>query len=314
MPRPRRIPATAYPSAAIQAYYSALNSAIIAWFQALYADLSQALGLRLDGGDLAPLDSDAPLSLSRCDADFNELDDELQRLIAAMKATNERLKQHAKARQIEPVMDTARARWEAVNGQLAQAAEQMAQSVNRLSQRNVDRQIEAALTDRRLRVVMGQPAFGSLQATIDRSTRANALLIKDIGEKAARDVEALVQDAIVRGLPASELRPLLQKRLNVTRSRAALIAQNQTARLESELSLLRGEAAGAIGFEWLETLSSAPRQHHMDNVGKAFPMSYRPLPRQEPHCKCGMRFIFDDLGPALEKLRATNERIKRRIA
>lgn len=316
MARPRRIPPTAYPTAAIQVYYTALNQAVVAWFQALFSDLSQVLGLRLDDttGGLC-LDSRSSLVPSRfrqdADGDFFEVDAQLQQALARLRNQSERLARHARAKQVEGAMDTARTRWQALDQQLQQAAGNMIQSVNRLSQRNVDAQIQAALTDRRLRVTVGDPPFGVLQAPIERAARANALLIKDIGEKAARDVEALVQDAVSRGLGAEHLRPLLQRRLDVTRTRAALIARHQTARLESELSVIRGEAAGAEAFEWLRTHSAHPRKDHLDQVGKIYPLSHRPLPREEINCQCSMRLVWDALAVQIARTKAANERLKR---
>jgi uncharacterized protein with gpF-like domain len=307
MPRPRRIPATAYPHAAERQYYAALNRAIVAWFQALADDLSRILGLRMDSeGAGIRLDAHTPLEPAAIRLDDFEPSNRARE--QAQQAAD-RMQRRGQAREVDQAMDSARARWLALDAQLQQAVSEVAGTVNRLSERNVQRQVEAALTNRRLAVTLGPPPFGDLQAQADRFARTNAALIRDIGERAAREVEALVQDAVSRG-QTETLPALLQRRLNVTRTRAALIAQNQCARLESELSLLRGEAAGAIGFEWLHTASVRPRRDHLAKVGKTYPLSHRPLPREEPNCKCAMRLVFDDLGAQIAQVRAAQQALR----
>lgn len=270
MSRPRSIPVSKPPYSAIQDLYQALNRSLIIWFGQIRADLLSIEGLTV---------SDA---------------DDLQAAIERTRQANERLRKRLVAGQVSQKMDAARAHWQEVDRQLQSAIRQAGQTTQRLANAITDRQIEAALTNKRLSVSLNKPLFGEAQAQVDKFTKSTALLTKDIGEKAARDLEHLVQDAVSRNASHSELTKLIQRRLQVTQERASLIAWQQCSSLHSELIVINGHASGATDFEWLHTLAAHPRPDHLELVGEIFPLDHRPLPGQEIRCQCGMKLIYPE--------------------
>lgn len=273
MPRPRRIPSTVYPAGAELRYFQALRKEIVDWFTDLTADLQSIYQRRMD---------------ARPDEILGQISEQLQQI----KSTAARAESRLKRQEAMSAVNAARARWQQAEANLMRAVGETADIVNRLSDRSVQNQIDAALTNRKLRVQNGQPMFGELQAEIDTFTQNNALLIKDIGEKAAREISYIVQNAVGESQKWESIAPLIKKRLDVTEARAALIAQNQTARLETQLSTIRAESSGAVAFEWKRTSSINPRSSHAIKVGKVYPIDSSPKPREEPNCKCGMRFVW----------------------
>lgn len=336
--RPRRIPPTLYPQAAELAYFRSLKREIDAWFKALAEDLLNLPDIRRDGVEVFRLDVAAPLPplsraeyanliasvVPRFDAPLDDLLGGLQDLRATAARAAERNQQQVSAasqreasNQVDAVMDRARDRWRQAEDRLTAGLQDLGQSVNRISERSIQRQIEAALSDRRLaEALAGQyQAFPGIQHQVDQFTRANASLIKDIGEKAARDVEALTQSIVSRGGSAGELAQMLQHRLGVTQTRAALIASNQVSRLNTGLTKAQAVAAGFGFFVWERTSSAHPRSDHLSKVGKTFSWSAHPLPGEEPNCKCSARPVLSDEQPGDPKLEPTpqDKRILERL-
>lgn len=293
-----KIPGSKYPAGAIQDYYAALARAIDEWFAQLKAELMSIHQLVIHDASLGEIiaaqQRNNAATKSTTDLLHNTIaQSEMQRQINATRQANEALRRRLAGEQVSKKMDSARAKWLEANEKLKAATAQASKTVSRTSQNLIDRQIQIAMQNRRLNVAFNRPAFGDLQGAVDKFTKANAALIKDIGEKAARDVEYLVQDAVSRGASQSEITDILQRHLGITKTRAQLIAEHQCTSLQAELDSIHAKAAGSTTFYWLHTRSPAPRRDHLENVGKVFSWDDRPLPGMLPHCKCGTQAIFN---------------------
>ena len=101
------------------------------------------------------------------------------------------------------------------------------------------------------------------------------------------DVARTVREAARKGLEVDRVADLLQERLDVSRSRAVLIAQDQvlTAAATAERQLL--QAAGVRRFQWRALMDNRTRPAHARLNGQVFTWRSAPeLPGQAVRCRC----------------------------
>lgn len=140
--------------------------------------------------------------------------------------------------------------------------------------------------------------FGENQSAVNAFTRENTLLIKDIGDKAARDIEIAVQDVVSRGGSTKELQKIIQENLDSTKKRAALIARDQIGKLNGQLTRIQHEAAGIESYEWSTSADSRVRSEHIKREGKVFSYKKPPPdgnPGQPIRCRCVALPVFEDV-------------------
>lgn len=93
----------------------------------------------------------------------------------------------------------------------------------------------------------GQPTFAVLRDTfVENSVK----LIKTIPEQNLADVEAIFSDPANAGRSVSEISDILQERFDVSKSRAQLIARDQTLRLNAGITAERQRLAGVQRYVW----------------------------------------------------------------
>lgn len=251
----RKIPATQYPSGAERDYYRALLNAINQWFAELAQAIAQELALTRAAG--------------RFDSPF------------------------------EGLFDVARDRWEQRIAGLVVMARGIAQQVQRVVDRSFARQLNAATPKAKARMFgvsfsAGFLPFGDLQGEIDTFTRQNVLLIKDIGEKAARDIEIAVVDAVSKGVKTRDLAKLLKEQQGYTQKRAALIARDQIGKLNGNLNRTRMQAAGVTQYRWQTMEDRRVRPKHVALNGEIRTWDQSPRPGEEIRCRCSPQPIFTD--------------------
>lgn len=101
------------------------------------------------------------------------------------------------------------------------------------------------------------------------------------------DAARTVREALRKGQTPEQAADLLQERLNVSRSRAVLIAQDQmlTAAAVAERTLLK--AAGVKEFQWMSLMDGRQRKAHELLHGRVFTWRSAPeLPGQAIRCRC----------------------------
>ncbi|MBZ9712189.1 minor capsid protein [Deinococcus multiflagellatus] len=115
------------------------------------------------------------------------------------------------------------------------------------------------------------------------------------------DAARTAREALRKNLSAEQAADLLQERLNVSRSRAVLIAQDQllTAAATAERNLLK--AAGVKEFQWRSLMDGRQRRAHELLHGRVFTWRSAPeLPGQAIRCRCRAVVPLKDVSRAGE--------------
>jgi SPP1 gp7 family putative phage head morphogenesis protein len=136
------------------------------------------------------------------------------------------------------------------------------------------------------------------QDILDATVAENVALIKSIHQRFHNDVAGLVMRAVVEGGDISELTEKLRKRYKLTRSRAKLIAFDQTNKMTSAINRARQLEVGITEGIWLHShAGNEPRPTHLANHGERFSLAdgwFDPDPKvrqkiwpdQLINCKC----------------------------
>jgi SPP1 gp7 family putative phage head morphogenesis protein len=115
------------------------------------------------------------------------------------------------------------------------------------------------------------PSFGinalgkdSTQDYLKFAIHNNVSLIKSIPTQFFGDIESAVLSGINDGASYKDLQDIIERRYNVTESRARLIARDQTAKVNGQLTATRQVDAGIDKFEWLTSDDERVRDSHKE--------------------------------------------------
>ena len=110
----------------------------------------------------------------------------------------------------------------------------------------------------------------------------------------ARDVRQILFDAVSQGQGIAETSKQIRERVNVTSSRARLIAQTETIQAfqvstANETERASEELDEEVLIRWLTRLDNRVRHLHAENHGRLFtPKQYRVKINESPfNCRCG---------------------------
>jgi SPP1 gp7 family putative phage head morphogenesis protein len=133
--------------------------------------------------------------------------------------------------------------------------------------------------------------------------RNNTDLIQ-LEERARREVEAIITNPQRQGRRVEQVRAEIQERLNVTRSRAELIARDQTLKMYGQIQEERQTAAGIERYVWSTSDDERVRPDHEDLDGTEQRWDSPPIVdkrtgrREHPgldfQCRCSAVPILDD--------------------
>jgi SPP1 gp7 family putative phage head morphogenesis protein len=98
----------------------------------------------------------------------------------------------------------------------------------------------------------------------------NTALIKDVPEKLAKDIEAIIRRGTMAGASVRDLQKQIRDRWPMTEHRAKLIAQDQTLKLNASLTRHRLEGVGVKEYTWRSVMDSRVRPEHADYNGKVY--------------------------------------------
>lgn len=189
--------------------------------------------------------------------------------------------------------------------QVADKAREVHAQVNALSQAQVAKQIQQVAGISVPTIVPGG------QAAADAFQAANVALISSVAREQHDKIEALVRQGLASGRSVGDLRADIEQRFDVTRSRAELIARDQTLKAYGQITEARHKSLGIDKFIWRTSLDERVRgnpggkypprkgQHnHWDLEGKVF--SYgngAPYggPGRDFQCRCTAEPYLDDL-------------------
>ncbi|WP_051919229.1 phage head morphogenesis protein [Basilea psittacipulmonis] len=126
----------------------------------------------------------------------------------------------------------------------------------------------------------------------------NVSLISSIASKYYDDIEKHVNKAVLNGTLNRDLSKIIQERYDVSKSRANLIARDQSAKLNSTLSQAQAQACGVTQYRWHTSKDSRVRESHAVLDGKVFSYDNPPSvgnPGQDFQCRCVALPIFTNL-------------------
>lgn len=138
------------------------------------------------------------------------------------------------------------------------------------------------------------------------ATEENVALITSISEKYFADIKAQVFDHVRRGDNVRELEAKLQERYNVSESRAALIARDQTSKLNGVLTEVEHTSLGITSYVWRTASDARVRDYHAELDGQVFSYDDPPVIRKDGtkgnpgidfNCRC---FAEPNFGSLLE--------------
>lgn len=155
----------------------------------------------------------------------------------------------------------------------------------------------------------------------------NTQLIKSIPAQYLKNVESLVMTNVRSGQRSSAIQGQLSKQYGLTQARAKMIARDQTAKMNGDLSSKRQEAAGFEYFQWIDS-GDFPRvrtrHHEIDNKITAYgkgvyrwdnpPLSDegKPIiPGSDYQCRCTARPVLASEVEANQKAGRVAKGVKR---
>jgi SPP1 gp7 family putative phage head morphogenesis protein len=100
------------------------------------------------------------------------------------------------------------------------------------------------------------------EAWIDK----NSSLIR-LEERAQKEVRAIITAPITEGVRVEEIRAQIQERMGVVRSRAELIARDQTLKLYGQVQEQRQTEAGIVEYTWSTSQDERVRHRHSELEG-----------------------------------------------
>ncbi len=139
--------------------------------------------------------------------------------------------------------------------------------------------------------------------------RENVGLISTIPKRLHRDVRALVDQASTTGMRVGTLAKQIEARFDVSKSRAQLIARDQTNKLNGELTQIRQEAVGITTYDWATSEDERVRPDHAALDGTTQKWSKPPVvdkrtrrrahPGGDYQCRCN---AIPNVGELLDRM------------
>lgn len=136
---------------------------------------------------------------------------------------------------------------------------------------------------------------GIEKAAVDGFRARNIGLIKSLQADQLDDVRELLDEATVQGWHVDELLKQLEGRFSVARSRAELIARDQTLKLNGQLSQMRQQRAGITHYTWSTSEDERVRPAHAELDGRRISWDLPPVvdesgrtahPGDDFQCRC----------------------------
>lgn len=123
--------------------------------------------------------------------------------------------------------------------------------------------------------------------------------IQSIPDKLHAEVTKIVTSGVRQGLTTEDLADQIRERFDVADSKAALIARDQTAQFNGDLTKARQVHAGITKYTWSGVLDDRERDSHLEQEGKVFSWSGGGAPGighpgDDYQCRCVAIPIFDE--------------------
>lgn len=125
----------------------------------------------------------------------------------------------------------------------------------------------------------------------------NTNLIKSLPTRLHPELDRIVRRGVINGASVRDMQDQIKARYGVTDYRARLIAQDQTLKLNADLTRYRLQSVGVREYTWRSVQDSRVRPDHVERNGKVFawdkPPSGGQHPGQEVRCRCRAEAIWD---------------------
>jgi SPP1 gp7 family putative phage head morphogenesis protein len=130
----------------------------------------------------------------------------------------------------------------------------------------------------------------------------NANLISKLTDETTEKIQFMVFDGFRQGRRASDISDDIEQYIDPedgpVRSRAALIARDQTNKLNGQLTQLRQTNLGVERYTWRTMLDERVRDEHEENEGEVFDWDDPPStghPGDDIQCRCYAEPMLDDV-------------------
>lgn len=174
-----------------------------------------------------------------------------------------------------------------------EARRQATETADRVSQHNraeVGRQVGAVLG---VDPIRSEPYLGPMREAF---IAQNVDLIESLTSEQLPELRRLLLSSVRAGKRVEEITAQIEKRFDVSRSKAALIARDQVGKLSGELTEARHRALGLDEYTWDTSQDEKVRPDHAALQGKRFRYSEPPItdrrtgarnnPGQDYQCRC----------------------------
>lgn len=149
--------------------------------------------------------------------------------------------------------------------------------------------------------VLGVSVFRSepyLKPLAEGWVSENTALIKSLPTRLHPEIEGIIRRGVMNGASVKDLTEQIKARYGVTDYRAKLIAQDQTLKLNADLTRYRLQSVGVKEYVWRSVQDSRVRPEHADRNGKTYSWDKGPSngqhPGQEVRCRCRAEAVWDD--------------------
>jgi SPP1 gp7 family putative phage head morphogenesis protein len=125
----------------------------------------------------------------------------------------------------------------------------------------------------------------------------NTALIKSLPTKLHPEIESIIRRGVMAGTSVRDLQNQIKERYGVTDYRARLIAQDQTLKLNADLTRYRLQSVGVKEYTWRTVQDSRVRPDHVERNGKLFTWDKPPPdghPGQPVRCRCRAEAVWDE--------------------
>jgi SPP1 gp7 family putative phage head morphogenesis protein len=137
-----------------------------------------------------------------------------------------------------------------------------------------------------------------IQDQLDMWVSTNVALINSLPEKSLDQIEALVKQGLASGERVEELSADIMERVDVSQSRANLIARDQVSKLNGQIDQLNQTNAGVDKYIWSTSMDERVRPNHASKEGKTYSWDDPPVdtghPGQDYQCRCVALPVFTE--------------------
>lgn len=157
----------------------------------------------------------------------------------------------------------------------------------------ISNEAEAAVLER------SKGSVVSVRRRRDEWVKANVDLVRSVGRDLHGQLADVVRTAQATGMRHEVLARRIEERFGVARSRARLIARDQTMKHLAQVQEAQQAAAGVTRYTWRHTGSERnPRPEHVARDGRVFHWSKPPADGHPGHainCRCTAEPVLEDI-------------------